>query len=132
MKFLPAFLLLFLTACKKESREVVYIINPHNNSPVYAVATFTESGNQTNVRLGIDNLAKDSVYTAHIHQGDSTTYGSAPIALNFGTFTGTGQSYTVLKQWNIKFDDAVNYDGCVAIHNAYEAVALGNIGKNSP
>lgn len=131
MKFLPLPLLLFLAACKKENREVVYLINPHNSSAVSAVATFTEDGEKTKVMLGIDNLAKDSTYTAHIHQGDSTTYGSAPIVLNFGTFTGTGQSHTIYKQWNVKFNDAVNYDGCIAVHNAYEAVALGNIGTNT-
>lgn len=131
MKYLPLPLLLLLLGCEKKNREVVYIINPHNNSAVYAAATFTENGNQTKVMLGIDNLDKDSMYMAHIHQGDSTTYGSAPIVLNFGTITGTGQSHTIIKEWNIRFDEAVNYDGCIAVHNAYEAVALGNIGANT-
>lgn len=125
---------LALAACKKEPRSITYPLHPHAGYPTYGTATFTESGGKgsnTDVTVQLYNLTPGTEYMAHIHKGDTSTYGSAPINLNFGSFTPTGSTYSLSKKWDLMYDDALKYNGCVAVHNSVVGVALGNIGSNA-
>lgn len=109
-------------------------------SGVTGVALFEKRNNgNTLVTISLDGTLDSGVHPAVIHIGSVATVGGGPAVKTLNSVDGTtGKSYTNLSHLNdgtaISYDNAMVYDGYLAIHESQLLIAnvicQGNIGSN--
>jgi hypothetical protein len=123
--------MMVLFNCKKKTNSKEYKIYAQSGYQTSAVATFLENKKQTEITINYSNLTIGTTYSTHIHKNDTAYYGSSTIIVAFETFTAQAPTHTISKMWDTTFTNAFNTNGCIAIHNAVTAEALGGFGVNN-
>jgi len=122
------------------STSKTYTLTQEGLSGVSGVALFEKRNNgNTLVTISLDGTLANGVHPAVIHIGSVATVGGGPAVKTLNPVDGTtGKSYTNLSHLNngtpISYDDAMVYDGYLAIHESQLLMAnilcQGNIGSN--
>ncbi len=117
-----------------------YTLAEFGTSGVSGTALFEKRKNGTSlITISLNGTLAGGTHPAVIHIGSTATVGGGPTVKTLSPVDGTtGKSYTTLRTLNngtpISYDDAMVYDGYLAIHESTLLMAnvlcQGNIGSN--
>ncbi|MFN8309601.1 MAG: hypothetical protein U0T73_06530 [Chitinophagales bacterium] len=116
-KILPLLLVCTLFSCRKDLRSKTYTLRGYNHSGATGTVKFLETSdkNFTTVYLEAHGLRLDTLYRGHLHTGvPGNLTGTLLYFDALRTHTGS-LTYTI--NWNETYDNAINSNTCVTLHN---------------